>query len=240
MMQKSIRVQQPHSPILSSDDETSEQKQIRRLKILHHKQKQQRTQRRKNKQLLTYYRKEFNSIEYIIEMLDLLQDEVECPLPEFSLHSMVEVFFRYVGLDPKYGIKFYGVRLPSELFRPSVNVRCKNGIMVAEISLPKCVAKRFHWKEQKTHWYTLSSNNPQYSRNFYDDFYIVRVDYLFDVLQMMYDHINNPLVFPKHLRKYKHERTDGIDRVMKRYYEAMIDVYKRCCDDLIAPSSESQ
>ncbi len=202
-----------------SNSPTSPLTQTERLNKLHNAQKQRRSQQQSIGKQVAIYKEQFNSMEYIVGILD--------HQPEVS-----QIIFLSDAKQYSYGIKYDGHDYESSIFQPSVIVTYVDGNYNANIMLSRYLSKLCAWKKgqnYKAHYYTLQSNHPQWSSNFIEDFSIVRVHMIFDILytlrlKRLLDN-DEPIPVPK----YKMKRV--MRWWMAKYLKAWIRTLKRLCDE---------
>ncbi len=211
-------------------------KQNQRLKSLHKWQKQKRLNAKQIKDLTTQIQNEFKSCEYIIEILESEPNDAK----------LTKIIYESNPNSYKFYIVFRGVKFPPEYFYPQIIVTVSaTGIKKAKIMFPKCLIKYLNEENKYEMFYTLSSKKPQFSRDFVDDFHIVRVFFLFAVLLMLEDKIEYPLDAIT-IKKYDPECNPKEEMYpmhydMKLIFEDQILFYKHDCEDsdLLEPLGEN-
>eukprot|EP01084_Bolivina_argentea_P282352 483282_1 len=197
--------------------------QKERLDVLHERQRQRRQQQKEDRKLIEQkedmYQNEMNSMEYIVGITDHM-DEV-CQI------VMLKDTKKYT-----YGICFDGFDYVSSIFQPSVAVTYENGIYYANIMLSRHLTRFCEWRpgtDYKAHYYTLKSNDPQWSKNFVEDFSIIRVHIIFDILYTLRLKRLSDEGEPVPQPKYKMKRQ--MRWWMANYLQAWINTLKRLCEE---------
>ncbi len=196
-----------HSPIYSSGDEgeeqqTKEEKITIRLAKLHVSQQNKRkTKQIKNKQF-EIYKLQFKETNIIYDIFELLiEDGIQII---YTIDNLSEHF--------DYSIVYQGVVFIPDYFKPNIKVRKLEGSFAADISYSKAITTRVGWNKAyysgRQPYYRLSTLYPQFSSNFFDDFKIVYLFFIFDVLEALRCKIQYP-DSPVYAQKFK----------AKRYYD---------------------